>query len=76
MCTVLDEVRKCDETKNYSYLLGLVEELQVMGNRMEAKLETINDFEELKKRHKELEERKEKLKKEIKEKGGKVDNWE
>ena len=28
VCDVLHEIRKCDETKNYSYLLGLVEEIQ------------------------------------------------
>lgn len=39
MCQVLEEVRKMDETKNYSGLLGAVEEIQGMGNRMESKLQ-------------------------------------
>ena len=38
-------MRKCVETLNFSYLLGLIEEAQSMANRMEAKLEDINDFE-------------------------------
>jgi len=76
VCDVLHEIRKCDETKNYSYLLGLVEEIQTMANRMEAKLSTIKDYEELKKNYKDLEIRKDKLKEEIKSNGGKVSNFE
>jgi len=76
VCDVLHEIRKCDETKNYSYLLGLVEEIQTMANRMEAKLSTIKDYEELKKNYKDLEIRKDKLKEEIKSNGGKVSKFE
>ena len=81
ICSVLEEMRSCNETKNYSYLLGLIEEAQSMGNKMESKIDLINDFEELKDKYKELEEQKNELKKEIKSKGGKiavpyVENWE
>ena len=81
ICGVLEEMRSCNETKNYSYLLGLIEEAQSMGNKMESKIDLINDFEELKDKYKELEEQKNELKKEIKSKGGKiavpyVENWE
>ena len=81
ICSVLEEMRSCNETKNYSYLLGLIEEAQSMGNKMESKLDLIKDFEELKDKYKELEEQKNELKKEIKSKGGKiavpyVENWE
>jgi hypothetical protein len=38
LCDVLDEMRKCYETRNFSYLLGLIEEAQTMGERMEAAL--------------------------------------
>ena len=74
-------MRSCNETKNYSYLLGLIEEAQSMANKMESKIDLINDFEELKDKYKELEEQKNELKKEIKLKGGKIDvpyveNWE
>lgn len=39
LCEVLEEMRKCYETRNFSYLSGLIEEAQSMGNRMEAGLE-------------------------------------
>ena len=39
MCDVLREMRKCLKTNNFSYLGGLIEEAQSMGNRMEAGLE-------------------------------------
>lgn len=39
ICDVLEEMRKCDKTRNYAAVAGLVEEIQSMGNRMEAALE-------------------------------------
>ena len=77
VCEVLDEMRKCYETRNFSYLLGLIEEVQSMANKMEAKINDVNDFHHLQNRHKnlknecrhlqeqveELEKRKEKLEK-------------
>ena len=38
MCDVLEEMRKCNETRNFAPLLGLIEEAQSMANRMEAAL--------------------------------------
>ena len=76
ICGVFEEMRSCNETKNYSYLLGLVEEAQSMANKMESKIDLIKDFEELKEQCKNLTERKNDLKKDIKKSGGKVDNWE
>lgn len=38
LCDVLDEMRKLYETRNFSGLLGLIEEAQSMANRMEAGL--------------------------------------
>ena len=38
MCDVLEEMRQASKSKNYSYIDGLVEEVQSMGNRMEAGL--------------------------------------
>lgn len=38
VCSVLEEIRECHKTRNYSYLLGLVEEVQTLVNRMEAAL--------------------------------------
>ena len=76
ICAVFEEMRSCNETKNYSYLLGLIEEAQSMANKMESKIDLIKDFEEMKDKYKELVERKNDLKKDIKKSGGKVDNWE
>ena len=74
LCEVLDEMRKCHKTHNYSYLLGLIEEAQSMANKMEAALEYGRDIKylhkeekELRKRIEELREKAKKLEKEAKE---------
>lgn len=59
LCAVLEEMRRLNETRNYAPLLSLIEEAQVMGNRMEAGLSDIKD-------HKSLLEDISKLKKELK----------
>ena len=76
ICSVFEEMRSCNETKNYSYLLGLIEEAQSMANKMESKIDLIKDFEDLQEQCKNLVERKYNLKQDIKKSGGKVDNWE
>jgi hypothetical protein len=63
LCDVLEEMRKCHETQNYSYLLGLIQEAQSYGNRMEGKLQDIKDLKNLRLRQKELVKEIEKLKK-------------
>ena len=67
LCTVLDEMRECVKTLNFSYLLGLIEEEQTLGNRMESRLFEIKDFERLHKEIKALEKKKKKLKEEVEE---------
>ena len=37
ICTVLDEMRDCVKTSNFSYLSGLIEEAQSLANRMESR---------------------------------------
>ena len=49
LCDVLSEMRTCTETSNYAYLPSLIEEAQVMGNRMEASLYDKNDYTSIKK---------------------------
>lgn len=72
ICQVLDEMRKAYETRNFSYLLGMIEEAQNMANRMEAALDNKKDLEfynserkkvlkQLKELDKELEQKKELL---------------
>ena len=61
MCDVLEEMRDCTKTMNFSYLLGLIEEAQSLGNRMEAKLYDIKDYERLHDDIKDLQKKKKKL---------------
>ena len=46
-CDVLAELRKCHETRNYSIMMSLLEELQTYGNRMEAHLYDAKDLKNL-----------------------------
>jgi len=48
-CDVLEEMRVCNKTRNYAPLLSLIEEMQVMANRMEAGLSDLKDAESLRK---------------------------
>jgi len=80
LCDVLDEMRKCHETHNYSYMLGLIEEAQSMGNRMEAAIGDLNDIEsnrkasaKLKKTIRKLQEERDQLREEVGKKP--VDSW-
>ncbi len=43
VCSVLEEMRACIKTANYSYLPGLIEEAQTMVNRMEAAIGNADD---------------------------------
>ena len=71
-CTVIDEMRACYKTRNFSIVMGLLEELQSIGNRMEAKCGDINDanryldeVKELKREIKSLKRKRDKLKRKI-----------
>ena len=61
LCDVLEEMRTADKGKNYSYMAALIEEVQVLGNRMEAALEEKQDCEYYHILGKKLEEANEKL---------------
>ena len=65
LCTVLDEMRECVKTSNFSYLSGLIEEAQSLGNRMEAHLYDMKDHNRLLDDIKALEKKKKKLKEEV-----------
>ena len=45
MCDVLDEIRTALKVGRIDMITGLVEEIQTMGNRMEAKLQEYADLE-------------------------------
>lgn len=53
-CEVLQEMRALHKAHNYASFLGLIEELQTIGNRMEAALETQKDIQRLVTRRGEL----------------------
>ena len=50
VCNVLDEMRECSKTRIFSYLDGLIEEVQVLVNRMESKLMDQKELDELNER--------------------------
>lgn len=47
LCDVLEEMRSCWKTRNFAPMAGLIEEAQVMGNKMEASLSDIKDLDRL-----------------------------
>ena len=65
LCDVLSEMRECTKTLNFSYLLGLIEEAQTLGSRMESKLFDIKDFDRLHEDIRDLKKKKKKLEKEV-----------
>jgi len=73
LCDVLEDMRKANDTRNYSYLVGLIQEAQYLANKMEAGLGDKRDVnqwtEERAKLRKEIKE----LRKEKKDLGGKDD---
>lgn len=44
LCDVLEEMRDCYKSRNFAHLMGLIEEAQSMGNRMEAGLGEVKDL--------------------------------
>ena len=68
LCEVLSEMRTCSETKNYSYLPSLVEEVQTMANRMEASLYDKKDYTRIRDKVKEKQKELKKLEKKIEKK--------
>lgn len=54
LCDVLKDMRKCVETLNFAMLLSLVEEAQILGNRMEAGLWDQKDITRLQENKREL----------------------
>jgi len=62
LCTVLDEMRECVKTSNFSYLSGLIEETQSLANRMESRLYDMKDHDRLLDDIRDLKKEKKKLK--------------
>ena len=56
LCCVLEEMRTATKTLNFSYLLGLIEEVQTYANRMECKLTDVADYTAMKERYRKMKE--------------------
>ena len=66
LCYVLSELRKCCKVLNFVPFPGLIEELQIMGNRMEAGLEDRKDLRDIRDQIKKGREELKQLKNELK----------
>ena len=67
LCDVLNEMRECSNTLNFSYLLGLIEEAQTFANRMETRLLDMKDYNRLHEEIKVLKKKKKSLEKKVQE---------
>jgi cell shape-determining protein MreC len=67
LCTVLEEMRECIKTLNFSYLMGLIEEAQTLASRMESRLYDIKDYDRIMEEIRDLKKKKKKLKEELEE---------
>jgi len=65
LCDILEEMRTTTKTLNFGMILGLIEEVQTAGNRMEAALEDNRDAGDLRDEIHNLKRERMKLKKEI-----------
>ena len=63
LCDVLEEMRTMNKTRNFAALLGHIEEVQIMGNRMEAGLYEGRNYHNLCKKTKEEKEELKRLRK-------------
>ena len=46
ICGALEDMRKCYQTYNFQAIASLIEEVQMLANRMEARLENAQQFEQ------------------------------
>ena len=54
ICDVFEAMKEAHKSHNYSYLTSLIDEAQLMGNRMESALYDIKDYEAMKEDKKKL----------------------
>jgi len=45
LCDILEDMRQCFKTMNFAILPSLIEEVQIVGNRMEAALADVKNIE-------------------------------
>ena len=75
ICDVFSEMRECVKTGNYSYLPGLIEEAQSMGNRMESALGDSKDIPEMTKQWHKYKKKIKKAKKKLAKLEKKLEDW-
>jgi len=71
LCDIIEDLRKTYETRNFSYLPGIIEELQYRANRMENYIEIGRELTRMEDRRRTLKEEVKKLEKEL----GKKNRW-
>lgn len=80
LCDILKDMRAAHDTRNFSYLLGLIEELQYRAYRMENRISQMDDIETMERKRINLKIEIENLKKEKlelkKEANQQVSEWE
>lgn len=76
VCSVLDDMRDCVKTLNFSYLESLIDETQMMVNRMESALGDQKDYDLLNQNIHKLKEAQKALEKEVKDLIAKRDKME
>lgn len=65
ICTVLEEMRDCCKHLNFSPMLSLIEEVQILANRMENGLDLKGGLDRIQKDHRELKKTRKVLVKEV-----------
>ena len=65
ICTVIEEIRVCIKKLNFSPISSLIEEVQILANRMEAALEVKGDIKSLYEDLRKLKDARKSLKKEV-----------
>jgi len=65
LCEILDEMRACFKCYNFASMLSLIEEIQIIGNRMEAGLGDKKDMKEMSEHRSKMNSELEQLQKEI-----------
>lgn len=72
-CSIIEDLKSCFKSRNFSYMLGLLEELQYAGDKMEAALEGKRDIQDWSERRSNLDREIENLEAQIKDKKNEIE---
>lgn len=70
LCDVLEDMRKCIKTLNFAAMGSLIEEVQILGNRMESAISDKGDIKSMNAEWRELKKKVKELRKEVDDAGG------